>query len=49
VNHSGVNAVAVVARFPDDDPEDSDCYREGKVFLVCSSSCFFFNESLLSF
>uniref|UniRef100_A0ACD5VA92 Uncharacterized protein n=1 Tax=Avena sativa TaxID=4498 RepID=A0ACD5VA92_AVESA len=30
VNHSGVNAVAVVARFPDDDPEDSDCYREGK-------------------
>ncbi|KAF7027148.1 hypothetical protein CFC21_039213 [Triticum aestivum] len=30
VNHAGVNAVAVVARFPDDDPEDSDCYREGK-------------------
>jgi hypothetical protein len=26
-----VNAVAVVTRFPDDDPEDSDCYREGKV------------------
>uniref|UniRef100_A0A0A9ECZ5 Uncharacterized protein n=1 Tax=Arundo donax TaxID=35708 RepID=A0A0A9ECZ5_ARUDO len=33
VNHSDVNAVAVVACFPDDDPEDSDysdCYREGK-------------------
>ncbi|KAF7034463.1 hypothetical protein CFC21_045491 [Triticum aestivum] len=30
VNQAGVNAVAVVARFPDDDPEDSDCYREGK-------------------
>ncbi|TVU22077.1 hypothetical protein EJB05_31754, partial [Eragrostis curvula] len=30
VNHSDVNAVAVVARFPDDDPEDTDCYREGK-------------------
>ncbi|CAD6232481.1 unnamed protein product [Miscanthus lutarioriparius] len=30
VTHSDVNAVAVVARFPDDDPEDSDCYREGK-------------------
>ncbi|GJN05907.1 hypothetical protein PR202_ga23582 [Eleusine coracana subsp. coracana] len=30
VNYSDVNAVAVVARFPDDDPEDSDCYREGK-------------------
>uniref|UniRef100_I1NJX0 Uncharacterized protein n=1 Tax=Oryza glaberrima TaxID=4538 RepID=I1NJX0_ORYGL len=30
VNRSDVNAVAVVARFPDDDPEDSDCYREGK-------------------
>lgn len=30
VKHSDVNAVAVVARFPDDDPEDSDCYREGK-------------------
>ncbi|EMS50023.1 hypothetical protein TRIUR3_20384 [Triticum urartu] len=38
VNHAGVNAVAVVARFPDDDPEDSDCYREGKIgytFLPC--------------
>jgi hypothetical protein len=44
VKHSGVNAVAVVARFPDDDPEDSDCYREGKVFLVCSSSCLLFND-----
>ncbi|KAK3163798.1 hypothetical protein QOZ80_1AG0008450 [Eleusine coracana subsp. coracana] len=30
VNYSDVNAVAVVARFPDDDPEDLDCYREGK-------------------
>ncbi|XP_051222711.1 uncharacterized protein [Lolium perenne] len=30
VEHSGVNAVAVVCRFPDDDPDDSDCYREGK-------------------
>ncbi|KAM0880130.1 hypothetical protein ACQ4PT_033768 [Festuca glaucescens] len=30
VKHSGVNAVAVVCRFPDDDPDDSDCYREGK-------------------
>ncbi|CAL4957936.1 unnamed protein product [Urochloa decumbens] len=30
VNHADVNAVAVVARFPDDDPEDSDCYRKGK-------------------
>ncbi|KAF0918404.1 hypothetical protein E2562_023558 [Oryza meyeriana var. granulata] len=30
VNRSDVNAVAIVARFPDDDPEDSDCYREGK-------------------
>ncbi|CAO2185495.1 unnamed protein product [Urochloa humidicola] len=30
VNHADVNAVAVVARFPDDDPEDLDCYREGK-------------------
>uniref|UniRef100_A0A0E0JDK6 Uncharacterized protein n=1 Tax=Oryza punctata TaxID=4537 RepID=A0A0E0JDK6_ORYPU len=30
VNRSDVSAVAVVARFPDDDPEDSDCYREGK-------------------
>uniref|UniRef100_A0ACD5VDS8 Uncharacterized protein n=1 Tax=Avena sativa TaxID=4498 RepID=A0ACD5VDS8_AVESA len=30
VNHSGVNAVAAVARFPDDGPDDSDCYREGK-------------------
>ncbi|CAO2174482.1 unnamed protein product [Urochloa humidicola] len=30
VNHADVNAMAVVARFPDDDPEDSDCYREGK-------------------
>jgi hypothetical protein len=47
VKHSGVNAVAVVARFPDDDPEDSDCYREGKVFLVCSSSFFFNNQCLL--
>ncbi|KAL6848236.1 hypothetical protein ACP4OV_022364 [Aristida adscensionis] len=29
-NNSDVNAVAVVARFPDDDPDDSDCYREGE-------------------
>lgn len=34
VKHSDVNAVAVVARFPDDEPEDSDCYREGKVKLL---------------
>lgn len=40
MNRSDVNAVAVVARFPDDDPEDSDCYREGKVILACSSSWF---------
>jgi hypothetical protein len=25
VNYSDVNAVEIVARFPDDDPEDSDC------------------------
>lgn len=35
MNHAGVNAVAVVARFPDDDPEDSDGYREGKVTFSC--------------
>ncbi|KAL5227373.1 hypothetical protein ABZP36_015638 [Zizania latifolia] len=41
MNHSDVNAVAVVACFPDDDPEDSDCYREGKIrytFLPCVAS-----------
>lgn len=31
VNHSGVNAVAVVGRFPDDDIEENDDYRLGIV------------------
>jgi hypothetical protein len=42
VNYSDVNAVAVVARFPDDDPEDSDCYREGKVTRIFQSTSSFF-------
>ncbi|XP_050272134.1 uncharacterized protein LOC126715527 isoform X2 [Quercus robur] len=29
VNRSGVNAIAVVGRFPDDDVEDTDEYRQG--------------------
>ena len=32
VNQSQVNAVAVVGRFPDDDDEDVDNYRQGKVW-----------------
>lgn len=36
VNHSEVNAVAVVARFPDDDDtEDLENYRQGKVIFHC--------------
>lgn len=31
VSRSRVNAVAVVARFPDDDVDDTDNYRLGKV------------------
>lgn len=33
VERSGVNAIAVVARFPDDDSDDDDLdnYRQGKV------------------
>jgi hypothetical protein len=42
VNYSDVNAVEIVARFPDDDPEDSDCYREGKVTPIFESSFFSF-------
>lgn len=35
VERCGVNAVAVVARFPDDDSDDDvDSYRRGKVQLV---------------
>ena len=41
--------MAVVAHFPEDDPDDLDCYREGKVFLVCSSSLSFkFSDNLQS-
>ena len=42
VNYSDVNAVAVVARFPDDGLEDSDCYLEGKVTLIFQTSSFSF-------
>lgn len=31
IHHSMVNAVAVVVRFPDDDDEDIDDYRQGMV------------------
>lgn len=31
VNQSAVNAIAVVGRFPDDDVEDTDEYRQGMV------------------
>lgn len=31
VSRSGVNAIAVVGRFPDDDVEDTDDYRQGMV------------------
>lgn len=31
IDRSMVNAVAVVARFPDDDVEDTDDYRQGMV------------------
>ncbi|CAN1842423.1 Uncharacterized lipoprotein syc1174_c [Linum perenne] len=34
INESQVNAVAVVGRFPDDDADDVDEYRQG---MVCSS------------
>ncbi|KAJ3700792.1 hypothetical protein LUZ61_004497 [Rhynchospora tenuis] len=30
VSHTDVNAIAVVARFPDDDSEDFETYRQGK-------------------
>lgn len=36
-NKSKVDAVAVVARFPDDDTEDLDDYRQGVVLI-------FFND-----
>lgn len=38
VSHSHINAVAVVGRFPDDDIEDVEDYRLGKVislFMIC--------------
>lgn len=31
VDQSNVNAIAVVGRFPDDDIEDTDDYRQGMV------------------
>ena len=35
VERSGVNAIAVVARFPDDDDDDDlDKYRQGKVHFI---------------
>lgn len=33
IKQSMVNAVAVVARFPDDDAEDTDDYRQGLVMF----------------
>ncbi|XP_043702603.1 uncharacterized lipoprotein syc1174_c-like isoform X3 [Telopea speciosissima] len=38
VNHSQVNAIAVVGRFPDDDVKEMEDYRQGKIgytFLPC--------------
>nr|GMD24855.1 uncharacterized lipoprotein syc1174_c-like [Ipomoea batatas] len=54
IKGSDVNAVAVVARFPDDDDEDIDDYRQGMVgyfilelayflFLASNQSCKFYN------
>lgn len=40
-NGSNVNAVAVVARFPDDDTEDLDDYRQGVVLLFSMPSFLF--------
>ena len=37
-DRSMVNAVAVVARFPDDDIDDVDDYRQGKVILTYNGS-----------
>jgi hypothetical protein len=33
VKHTDVNAITVVARFQDDDSEDFEIYRQGKVSL----------------
>lgn len=38
IKGSDVNAVAVVARFPDDDDEDIDDYRQGMVWLIHQTS-----------
>jgi len=46
INRSQVNAVAVVGRFPDDDIEDVDDYRQGVVRELCSQlvdSMLFYN------
>jgi len=32
MDHSQVNAIAVVCRFPDDDEDDMDDYRQGIVW-----------------
>ncbi|KAE8022827.1 hypothetical protein FH972_008596 [Carpinus fangiana] len=37
VSRSGVNAIAVVGRFPDDDVEDTDDYRQGMAILLLQS------------
>lgn len=39
--NSGVDAVAVVGRFPDDDLQETDEYRQGKVCqcIHCHSTC----------
>lgn len=41
ITRSRVNAIAVVARFPDDDVVDDD-YRQGKVCDYCTVSLLFF-------
>ncbi|KAJ6982033.1 hypothetical protein NC653_025209 [Populus alba x Populus x berolinensis] len=49
INRSQVNAVAVVGRFPDDDVEDVDDYRQGVVRDLCShlvDSILFYNRTM---
>lgn len=42
IKRSGVTAVAVVARFPDDDSDDIDDYRQGMVCYFALLQFFFF-------
>ena len=47
ITRSRVTAVAVVARFPDDDIGDIDAYRQGKVCNFLIIMVLLFKENLL--